>query len=299
MKNMFELRYQDYLVQIESALEAALPSFPMESGGLVVEAARYSLLAGGKRIRPVLLLATMDCLDADRDLGLPFAVAIEMIHTYSLIHDDLPCMDDDDFRRGRPTCHKVYGEAVAVLAGDALLNRAYEIILDNPMSGRHEGSRAGFAIAKAAGASGMIAGQTLDLAAEGKIIDAQALQLLHRQKTGQLIAAPVRAACLLANAPDPVQALLEQFAEKLGLAFQIMDDILDVTASAEKLGKSIGKDSRDQKSTYVTLFGLEQANALLQLTTHEAISALEQASQSGRDTTFLISLADFLLNRDH
>lgn len=299
MKNMFEQAYQDYLTHVESALDAYLPVTPLESGGLVVEAARYSLLAGGKRIRPVLLLATMDCLTSDQDSGLPFAAAIEMIHTYSLIHDDLPCMDDDDFRRGRPTCHKIYGEAIAVLAGDALLNRAYEIILDNTMSGCHQGARAGSAIANAAGASGMIAGQALDLAAEGKIIDAQALQLLHRQKTGQLIAAPVRAACALASVAMPIQSLLEQFAEKLGLAFQIMDDILDVTASQDKLGKSIGKDSRDQKSTYVSLFGLESARSMLQETTRDAIAALEQVSQSGYDTSFLIELANYLLNRDH
>ena len=296
---MFEQHYQNLINQIEAGLDAALPPLAVAEGGTVVEASRYSLLSGGKRIRPVLLLATLESLGLQLDLGLPYALAIEMIHTYSLIHDDLPCMDDDDFRRGRPTCHKQFGEAMAVLAGDTLLNRAFEIVLDNKMSGRENGLKAAQIIARAAGSQGMIAGQALDLAAEGRIIEPEALRLLHSLKTGRLIAAPVLAACALAGAAEDVTRDFQDFAENLGLAFQIQDDILDVTATSEKLGKTTGKDSRDLKSTYVTLFGLDQAQSMLREVTGLAKQALQRLADRGYSVDFLFGLTEFLLTRDY
>ncbi|MBP1757251.1 MAG: crtE [Firmicutes bacterium] len=296
---MFEQHYQNLINQIEAGLDAALPPLAVAEGGTVVEASRYSLLSGGKRIRPVLLLATLESLGLQLDLGLPYALAIEMIHTYSLIHDDLPCMDDDDFRRGRPTCHKQFGEALAVLAGDTLLNRAFEIVLDNKMSGRENGLKAAQIIARSAGSQGMIAGQALDLAAEGRIIEPEALRLLHSLKTGRLIAAPVLAACALAGAAEDVTRDFQDFAENLGLAFQIQDDILDVTATSEKLGKTTGKDSRDLKSTYVTLFGLDQAQSMLREVTGLAKQALQRLADRGYSVDFLFGLTEFLLTRDY
>lgn len=296
---MFEQQYQDYLGLFEPYLDQALPELAAESGGDVTTAARYSLLSGGKRIRPILLLAMMDCLKSEVKPALPFAAALEMIHTYSLAHDDLPCMDDDDLRRGRPTCHKQFGEAMAVLAGDALLNRAFEVMLDDMTTGRENKVKAAQIIARAAGSAGMIAGQALDLRAEGKTIAADDLVRLHRLKTGQLILAPVLAACALAGLDPERTEPFQAFAENLGLAFQIADDILDVTATAGKLGKSTGKDQRDQKSTYVSLFGLPQAQALLQEATGKAQAALAIASGLGFATTFLGELTDYLLKRDH
>ncbi len=296
---MFELQYKAYLDLIEPYLAKAFPAQEKAWGGDVVQAARYSLLSGGKRIRPVLALATMDCLGADLVLALPCSAALEMIHTYSLVHDDLPCMDDDDLRRGRPTCHKQFGEALAVLAGDALLNRAFEVMLDDMTSGCQNKVEAARIIAQAAGSSGMIAGQTLDLQAEGRIIAPDELVRLHSLKTGQLILAPVLAACALAGVSAEVTAHFKAYAENLGLAFQIQDDILDVTATEKKLGKSTGKDQRDQKSTYVTLYGLEKAQDKLKEATLKAKAALQAATGCGYNTTFLQELADFLLQRDH
>ncbi|NCA97785.1 MAG: polyprenyl synthetase family protein [Clostridia bacterium] len=296
---MFEQHFKAYLDEIEPYLDQAFPVQENAWGGEVVQAARYSLLSGGKRVRPVLLLAMMDCLGAGHLQALPYAAALEMIHTYSLIHDDLPCMDDDDLRRGRPTCHKQFGEALAVLAGDALLNRAFEIMLDDMTSGCQHKAEAARIIARAAGSSGMIAGQTLDLQAEGRIVSPDELMRLHSLKTGQLILAPVLAACALVGVSAEVTALFKTFATNLGLAFQIQDDILDVTATEDKLGKSTGKDQRDQKSTYVTLFGLETAHIKLLEATRQAKEALLAAAGTGFDPSFLQELAEFLLQRDH
>jgi geranylgeranyl diphosphate synthase type II len=299
VKWMFSQQYQIYLDQFEPYLDRAFPEREQAWGGEVTTAARYSLLAGGKRIRPVLALATMTCLGADPVLALPYAAALEMIHTYSLIHDDLPCMDNDDLRRGRPTCHKQFGEALAVLAGDALLNRAFEVMLDDMTTGCQNKVEAARIITYAAGSSGMIAGQTLDLEAENQAISPENLERLHQLKTGQLILAPVLAACALAGASAALTSHFQTFAANLGLAFQIQDDILDVTASESRLGKSTGKDQRDQKSTYVTLFGLDTARTFLKEATRQAKQALGAAAGQGYDTTFLEDLADYLLQRDH
>jgi geranylgeranyl diphosphate synthase, type II len=228
---------------------------------------------------------------------MPFACALEMIHTYSLIHDDLPSMDNDDFRRGRPTCHKAYGEAMALLAGDTLLNRAFEVMLDAVALTDPGTLEAARIIAAASGSSGMIGGQALDLDAESKIITAGELRLMHSMKTGALLKAPVMAAAALAGAEEGTRRILAEFADKIGLAFQIKDDILDATADLQTLGKTAGKDQRDQKMTYVSLFGLDEARRLLSATMEQALDALAVLGQAGYQTDFLAGLADFLLVR--
>ena len=297
--NSFKQEFAGYLAAVEQALPEFMPEQPAGDGGQVINAARYSLLAGGKRIRPVLLLAACSMLGCDQAAAMPFACALEMIHTYSLIHDDLPCMDNDDLRRGLPTCHKVYGEAMAVLAGDALLNRACEILLDAALSGGSGKLEAARIISEAAGSRGMIGGQALDLAAEGKKISADELRKLHQMKTGALIKAPVLAAASLAGAPAKVRSCLEEYANAIGLGFQIKDDILDVTADSSTMGKTTGKDQRDQKSTYVSLFGLDEAQGLLEGTIDAAHLALVDLGTIGYDPAFLNDLADYLLVRSN
>ncbi len=289
--------YARYLAAVEAALPLYLPEQADADGGLVVAAARYSLLGGGKRFRPVLLLGTVDLLGGDWQRALPAACALEMIHTYSLIHDDLPCMDDDDLRRGRPTCHRVYGEAIAVLAGDTLLNRAYEVLLDAVDPTLPGTVAAARLIAHAAGSRGMIGGQTLDLAAEGRLIDEPSLRTLHRMKTGALIKAPILAAASLAGTAPAVTGILERYAEAIGLAFQIQDDILDVTSDAAALGKTAGKDQRDRKSTYVTLLGLDAARRRLDEAIAAARGCLAELHAAGPDMTFLSGLTTYLLDR--
>ncbi|MDW7657323.1 MAG: polyprenyl synthetase family protein [Bacillota bacterium] len=289
----FQARYQAWQDKIERALPVYVGEQNEAEGGLVVEAARYSLLAGGKRLRPVLFLAVTAMLGQSVDRILPFACAVEMIHTYSLIHDDLPCMDDDDLRRGRPTCHKVFGEAMAVLAGDYLLNRAYEVLLDAIDPDCPETVTAVRLISRAAGGRGMIGGQVLDLIAEQQKPDAKALEQMHRMKTGALLSAPVEAAALLACAEADAAASLAAFGAAIGLAFQIRDDILDVTSDAAIMGKTTGKDDRDGKSTYVTLFGLTQAGKLLEQATCSAQAELDKL-EPDYDISFLRVLTRYL-----
>lgn len=296
--NKFDQQYARLLLLIEQALPQALPEQAIDSGGLVVDAARYSLLAGGKRVRPILTLATAELLGLDISAVMPFALAIEMIHTYSLIHDDLPCMDDDDLRRGRPTCHKVYGEATAVLAGDTLLNSAYEVMLSAADPAVPQTIYAAQLIARSAGSRGMIGGQALDLAAEKNQIDGDSLKRLHQMKTGALLSAPVLTAAVMARAEPEIYSRLEQFSAAIGLAFQIQDDILDVTANSEQMGKTTGKDERDRKSTYVSLYGLDGARTELDQAINQAKQSLSELKvRYNLDTGFLNGLSDFLLNR--
>lgn len=261
-------RIAEWRRQVESALDAALPADPAHPGHRVVEAARYSLLGGGKRVRPLLLLLSVEVLGRDPADAMPFAAALEMIHTYSLIHDDLPCMDDDSLRRGRPTCHVAFGEATAVLAGDTLLNRAAEILLaaccreEGPFSVQAR-LRASVSILAASGVDGMIGGQALDLEGGERILSEPEIESLHRMKTGALLRAPLAAAVLLADAAGPRADALLRLGETLGLAFQVQDDILDAVATADALGKTPGKDQARGKSTYVTRLGLETARARL------------------------------------
>jgi geranylgeranyl diphosphate synthase type II len=260
---------------------------------------RYSLLAGGKRLRPILSLAVCDMLGGRIEEVLPFACAVEMIHTYSLIHDDLPAMDNDDYRRGRLTNHKVYGESLAILAGDGLLNMAFEVLFESILKSKENQElkiRAAAVIAKAAGIEGMIAGQVIDLESENKKISADVLDRMHRHKTGALIKAPVVSAAVLCGADEDSIKKLECFAQNLGLAFQIKDDILDVEGSSEKLGKKVGSDTQKEKSTYVSLYGLEKSKKMLNEITEKAVMSLKYF---GEKAVFLENLAKYLVNRDN
>lgn len=282
--------------------EAALPAYMPRTGGLqtvVAEAMAYACEGGGKRIRPVLVLEFCRLCGGDPEAALPFAAALEMIHSYSLVHDDLPCMDNSPMRRGRPSTHAVYGETMALLAGDGLLNLAFETALSPQYRGGLPAERvlgAASALADAAGIEGMVGGQAIDLQSEGKEIDLSVLEALQQGKTAALlIAACVMGARLAGATPEQEQAA-RVYGEKIGLSFQIVDDILDVTATAEALGKPVGSDSENEKNTYVSLLGLEQARRLAGQRTDEALAALETF---GDDAASLRQLAQALLTRDH
>lgn len=241
----------------------------------VDEAMEYSLMAGGKRIRPILLMATAEALGSKGYNYLPVACGLEMIHTYSLIHDDLPCMDDDDYRRGRLTNHKVFGEAMAVLAGDGLLTLAFEVMLEQKNVDPAALIETVREMAMCAGNFGMVGGQGLDLEFEGKQITPEQLRKLHAGKTGALFIAAIRGGAHLAGASEEQLLALTKFADLLGLAFQITDDILDVEGTEEELGKPVGSDEKNHKSTYVSLYGLEAAHELAAKTVDEALECLE------------------------
>lgn len=260
--------------------------------GKIYDAMRYSLYAGGKRIRPVITLAAADVLEGDRKAALLFGCALEMIHTYSLIHDDLPCMDNDDLRRGKPTNHVVFGEATAVLAGDALLNFACECILNADIA-PDMAVKALRIIYNASGAEGMIGGQILDMEAEKAPINKETLTLLHNKKTGALINA---AGALGAISAGKNEKLFYEFTSSIGLAFQIRDDILDVTGDEKAFGKPINSDKKNNKTTFVTLYSLEGANEILNNETEKAIKSLERFGEKGE---FLKELAKYLLNRQY
>lgn len=271
------------------------------SASMTVEAAMYSLVAGGKRMRPVFMLAVSDMLQVLHADIMPFVRAIELIHTYSLIHDDLPCMDNDDTRRGLPTCHIKYSEPIALLAGDALLNRAYEIILDTCQDGKPSKWKAAKYLSLMAGVNGMIGGQTLDLVSEGVKIPYEQLAKMHALKTGCLIRAAIVLPVFFRTDDDTgihLEKQLQNFADHIGLGFQIKDDILDVTSTKEKLGKSVGKDAAEEKSTYVTLFGMEKAQQLLEEEMRLAHYELTQIRSCGYDTGFLENLSHYLLLRN-
>jgi len=257
------------------------------------EAMRYSLLAGGKRIRPVLALATAEALGRDPDEVMPLAAALELVHTYSLIHDDLPAMDDDALRRGKPTCHVAYGEDVAILAGDGLFAEALGLVLTRqPGEPGHLVAAAAELIA-AAGVGGMVGGQYLDVTASGDL-DPIGLRRLHELKTGRLIAASVGCVLLLCGADRPATLHYGRFAEELGVMFQIVDDILDVTGHEADLGKPSGSDERHGKPTYVSVFGLERARELARASHAEARAVLREA---GGSTGRLEGIADYILTR--
>ncbi len=265
----------------------------------VYDAMSYSIMAGGKRLRPVISLAVCDMLGGETEDALKFGTAIEQIHTYSLIHDDLPCMDDDDLRRGMPTCHKKFGEANALLAGDGLLTNAFEYLSDMNRYKSTEPStvlKAIYEIANAAGCDGMIGGQVVDLECEGKSdVSQETLDYLHARKTGALIRVSATVGALAANASVEDVRTVESFAQKLGLAFQIQDDILDCIGDESLLGKPIGSDAENEKTTYVTLLGLEGAKEKSNAVTEEAIALLEKY---GEKAEFVKKLALYLLDRN-
>lgn len=259
----------------------------------VVEAMKYSLVNGGKRLRPILCLEFAKACGGDRFDALDFACAVEYVHTYSLIHDDLPCMDDDDMRRGNPSCHKKFGEATALLAGDALLTHSFQIVADCDLNDSKI-ARACALLAQNAGVQGMVGGQVIDLKYESETPDLRQLLSVHRLKTGALISAACLLGCIAAAADEGKIAAASAFAYDLGVAFQIKDDILDVTGSSEELGKPVGSDEENNKTTYVTLRGIENAQKDVEKLTSAAISRLSEF----QNTEFLETLAHYLVNRN-
>ena len=256
----------------------------------LLEAMRYSLEAGGKRLRPALVLGACEMVCGDDAPALPAACALEMIHTYSLIHDDLPAMDNDDFRRGKPTSHKQFGEAVAILAGDALLTQAfYEI-------SRSGNVQAVLELSEAAGAAGMVGGQYRDMKAEGRLLTLDELRVIHAGKTGALITVALRLGVLLGNGSEKALRVLTEYGHNLGLLFQITDDILDVVGDAALLGKSTGKDSQTGKATYPAIVGLETARAMARAA---ANNALQELRCLGPEADVFRALTHYLLERDH
>jgi geranylgeranyl diphosphate synthase, type II len=285
----------DYLEGLHFASDDPLEANDARGTEGLVEAMRYSLLAGGKRIRPVLALATCEALGRPPEDLLPAAAAIELIHTYSLIHDDLPAMDDDDLRRGRPTCHIVFGEDTAILAGDALYAEAVRLVCDKQVGGPAVQVGILRELAGATGVAGMVGGQYLDLRDSGHE-SPDALQRVHTLKTGRLIACCVRSALVLAPPAPEVELAYREFARELGLLFQIVDDILDAAGSEEAMGKAVGADALKGKATYVTIHGLDRARALAAETHARARGLLDQVPGNISD---LAALTDLTLARQH
>ncbi len=294
------MEISDYLKAVAARVDEALAHYLPDEDRMpqnLHKAMRYSIFAGGKRIRPVLMMAACDAVGGNRDNVLPAACAMEMIHTYSLIHDDLPAMDDDDFRRGQPTNHKVFGEANAILAGDALLTEAFVLLASEETGGGIDPGirrQAIHIIARAAGCAGMVGGQVVDMESEGEEIDLPTLEFIHVHKTGALIKASIEVGALLGGADQETFRKLSRYGELAGLAFQIADDILDVTADQAELGKDVGSDEARGKATYVSLLGLpqarERAGELRDL-------ALEALSDLGADAEPLRQIMKFIIER--
>jgi geranylgeranyl diphosphate synthase type II len=297
-KPVHDFDLQSWVAEKSAAVDKALDHFlPKASAkpSTIHKAMRYSLFAGGKRMRPALVLAAAEaCGGGDTD-ALPLACAVECIHTYSLIHDDLPAMDDDDFRRGKPTNHKVFGEGIAVLAGDALLTQAFEIAAQCKGWKRYSHQTVVLEIAKAAGSLQLIAGQVADLEGEGKDLSVKELQYIHERKTSALLCASVRLGGMSANATPAQLEALTDFGYHVGLAFQVIDDILDVTQSSETLGKTAGKDVEAKKATYPRIVGLEKSREIAARLTRKAYGALNGFGPKG---AALEALAKYLLERD-
>lgn len=288
---------RDRQQRVEAALDASLAAdgYPAK----IYQAMRYSLLAGGKRLRPILCLATCELLGGTEPMAMPTACALEMIHTMSLIHDDLPAMDNDDYRRGQLTNHKVYGEDVAILAGDALLTYAFEYVATQTRDVPADRTLRVIAdLGKAVGAEGLVGGQIVDLESEGVAeVSLDTLNYIHTHKTGALLRVSVTAGATLAGADAAQINTLAQYADRIGLAFQIIDDVLDITATSEELGKSAGKDVTAQKATYPSIWGLEASKQeAQQLVERAKASVLESFGHGARP---LVALADFIVDRTH
>jgi geranylgeranyl diphosphate synthase type II len=279
---------------VDACLEQLLPA-EYETPFTIHKAMRHSVFAGGKRVRPILVRASGESLNGNRDVLIHLGAGIEMMHTYSLIHDDLPALDNDDLRRGLPTCHKVFGEAIAILAGDALMTRCYQVLAELP--GLSDSARISIIreISYATGTiKGMIGGQVVDLESEGKPVTADLLEYIHDSKTGALLRSCVRCGALASGAGDSELKSLTEYGNKIGLVFQIVDDILDVTASSEALGKTAGKDEKVQKATYPAFYGLEasrkKAGELVE-------SALEDIRSFGNGADYLRQIAQYIISR--
>lgn len=293
MQNKFKEIWTARTKLIEENLQRELRSTPSVDEKLL-QAMEYSLLSGGKRLRPILLMAAADAISNEGEKFLPVACAVEMIHTYSLIHDDLPAMDNDDYRRGKLTNHKVFGDAIAILAGDALLTLAFEVMTRQETSPQTL-IKVIREISTAAGIGGMAGGQAVDIQSEGKKLNLRTLRKMHLAKTGALFCAAIRSGAILAGASDEKLNALTKYAENFGLAFQITDDILDATGNIESLGKPVGSDKRNNKSTYVTLMAPDEARILAELTVETAVDNLKIF---GDEADFLRELVEFLIKRD-
>ncbi|HZW82694.1 MAG TPA: farnesyl diphosphate synthase [Candidatus Deferrimicrobium sp.] len=292
---------QTYLTEknklVESCLDQWLPREDAEPAKLH-QAMRYSLFAGGKRIRPILTIAAAEAVDGDISKVLPAATALELIHTYSLIHDDLPAMDDDDYRRGRLSNHKMFGEATAILAGDALLTFAFELLVRESIGAGVEAEKITFALlelSSAAGTFGMIGGQAMDLSAEGQKVNLDGLETIHKCKTGALLRAAVRIGAGVSGANQEQLQALTSYAESLGLAFQIKDDILDIEGDSQKLGKQAGSDLLKDKSTYPSILGLQEAKRLLNQQIDNSLQSADIFAEKGK---ILRDIALFVRDRE-
>ncbi|WP_254564963.1 geranylgeranyl diphosphate synthase CrtE [Oscillatoria sp. HE19RPO] len=299
VRKQSEFDLSTYLGERQALVEAALDqSLPIKPPETIYEAMRYSLLAGGKRLRPILCLASCELVGGTVDMAMPTACALEMVHTMSLIHDDLPAMDNDDYRRGKLTNHKVYGDDIAILAGDGLLVYAFEVVANQTQNVPAPRVLKAIAhLAHAFGADGVVGGQVVDIQCEGKLdTTVETLHFIHTHKTGALLEACVVCGAILGGASDEDVQRLSRYAQNIGLAFQIIDDILDITKTQEELGKTAGKDLQAQKATYPSIWGLEES-------TRQAQSLIEQAKAElasfGNKALPLVSLADFITNRSH
>ncbi len=280
--------------QVEAALDSAMPIIYPEK---IYEAMRYSLLAGGKRLRPILCLATCEMAGGTIEMAMPTACALEMVHTMSLIHDDLPAMDNDDYRRGKLTNHKVYGEDIAILAGDGLLAYAFEFVVTTQNVAAQKLLQVIARLGRAVGAAGLVGGQVVDLESEGKPdVSLETLNFIHNHKTAALLEASVVCGGILAGTPEAELQRLSRYAQNIGLAFQIVDDILDITATQEELGKTAGKDLQAQKVTYPSLWGLEESQRQAQQLVQAAAAELDLFGKKARP---LIAIANFITSRTH
>jgi geranylgeranyl diphosphate synthase type II len=285
----------DRAAEVDAALDAFLPK-AKEKPSSIHEAMRYSVFAGGKRLRPILCLAAAEACGGDPESAMPPACAVEIMHTYSLVHDDLPCMDDDDLRRGRPTCHKVYGEGMAVLTGDALLTEAFLIIAQTPATRRYPAAAYVAELALTGGSTRLIGGQVMDLEGEGQKLTKAQLVKIHEAKTAALLTTSIRLGAMTANASEDKLEALTIFGRALGLAFQVIDDILDVTQSTEVLGKTAGKDVAVDKATYPSVLGLDKARKEAAKLTRQALEALDPLKKKGAR---LREIAEYLLKREY
>lgn len=293
----FKEELKNRVVNIEDLLNEYMPKVEGYQK-TIFDSMNYSLKAGGKRLRPILTLEACKLVGGNEKDAYPFAVAIEMIHTYSLIHDDLPALDNDDLRRGRKTNHKVYGEAMAILAGDGLLNYAYEIMLRESLSkGEPEKYlKAINEIAKASGIYGMIGGQVVDIESEGKSIDMEKLDFIHMNKTAAIIIGCMRAGAIIGGASEEELENVTKYAKNIGLSFQIVDDILDIVGDEAKLGKKVGSDIDNEKSTYPSLIGLEKSKETANKLIVEAKMSIDYIN---KDSEFLNNLADYIVDREY
>lgn len=292
---------KEYLKEKKSLVEKTIDEYLSEFKYPVqiAEGMKYAVLNGGKRIRPILILMVLDLLGKDEKLGLPSGAALEMIHSYSLVHDDLPALDNDDYRRGKLTTHKKFGEAEGILIGDALLTHAFNVLTEKNKDISAEKIVEIVKLTSSyAGIDGMIGGQMIDIESEGKKISLETLKYIHRNKTGKLLKLPVEIACVLADVSKDIREKLEEYAELIGLAFQIKDDILDVEGDFEKLGKPIGSDAEIEKATYLSMVGMEKSKELLNEITERAKSIIADNFSKERGQ-LLTELADFIKNREN